>query len=154
MACRGLLLGFSNSRVFLSWISGSPNFRVSYFLVLFRKRLFLRLIQSCVYLIDASCRALFSSRNKPFQALCYFFPLIGGVIADAWLGKFWTILSLSIVYLIGMVLMTVSAVPGISGNDDNEPGEINRVFALVALLVVAIGTGGIKPCVSALGERI
>ena len=48
------------------------------------------------------------------------------MIADAWLGKFWTILSLSIVYLIGMVLMTISAVPGINAGGQNEPGDINR----------------------------
>jgi len=85
-----------------------------------------------------------------YIALCYFFPLIGGVIADAWLGKFMTIFILSIVYFFGMVLMTMSAVPQLNGGG-TEPGDINRTFALIALLVVAMGTGGIKPCVSALG---
>ena len=87
-----------------------------------------------------------------FAALCYFFPLIGGIIADSYWGKVKTILYLSIVYLIGMVLMAVAAVPQIGGNDDKtEPGITNDIFTYIALLTVAIGTGGIKPCVSSLG---
>lgn len=85
-----------------------------------------------------------------FAALCYFFPLIGGILADSYWGKFHTILWLSIVYCIGMALMALSAVPQLNAGLD-VPGTINEVLALVALLVVAIGTGGIKPCVSALG---
>ena len=53
-----------------------------------------------------------------FVALCYFFPLIGGIIADSFWGKVKTILILSIVYLAGMVLMAVAAVPQLGGNDD------------------------------------
>lgn len=80
--------------------------------------------------------------------MCYFFPLIGGIIADSYLGKFRTILFLSIVYLIGMVMMTVSAVPF---GDENTSNQTNTILALCALATVAIGTGGIKPCVAALG---
>ncbi|CAG5110947.1 Oidioi.mRNA.OKI2018_I69.chr2.g5294.t1.cds [Oikopleura dioica] len=83
-----------------------------------------------------------------YIAMCYFFPLIGGIIADSCLGKFWTILNLSIVYLAGMVMMTVSAVPF---GDDNSPNNTNTILAICALITVAMGTGGIKPCVAALG---
>ena len=38
-----------------------------------------------------------------FAALCYFFPLIGGIIADSYWGKFKTIFIVSIVYAIGQV---------------------------------------------------
>src|SRR5947209_7685660 len=31
----------------------------------------------------------------------YFLPILGAIIADGWLGKYWTILSLSIVYCLG-----------------------------------------------------
>ena len=47
-----------------------------------------------------------------------------------------------------MVMMTVSAVPF---GDDNTPNQTNTILALCALATVAIGTGGIKPCVAALG---
>ncbi|CBY18965.1 unnamed protein product [Oikopleura dioica] len=85
-----------------------------------------------------------------FAALCYFFPLIGGIVADSYWGKVNTIIYISFVYFLGMVLMTVSAVPQINGGQD-VPGTINTVVALIALFVIAVGTGGIKPCVSALG---
>ena len=85
-----------------------------------------------------------------FAALCYFFPLIGGIVADSYWGKVNTIIYISFVYFLGMVLMTISAVPQINGGQD-VPGTINTVIALIALFVIAVGTGGIKPCVSALG---
>ena len=49
-----------------------------------------------------------------------------------------------------MVMMAVSAIPQLNEGLD-KPGSINDILAMVALLVIAIGTGGIKPCVSALG---
>ena len=85
-----------------------------------------------------------------FAALCYFFPLIGGIIADSYLGKFKTIFFVSILYFFGMVMMAVSAIPQLNNGQD-KPGTINDILALTALLVIAMGTGGIKPCVSALG---
>ena len=38
----------------------------------------------------------------------------------------------------------------LNGGQD-KPGTINNILAMVALFVIAMGTGGIKPCVSALG---
>ena len=61
-----------------------------------------------------------------FAALCYFFPLIGGIIADSFWGKVKTILILSIVYLIGMVLMAVAAIP-----------QIGKWFCYCSLVVLA-----------------
>ncbi|KAI5703930.1 hypothetical protein M8J76_015062 [Diaphorina citri] len=78
-----------------------------------------------------------------WTGLCYFFPLFGGIIADTYLGKFLTIVILSIVYLGGNVLLTVTAIDPL-----NIP---KRTFTLVGLLLIAVGTGGIKPCVSSFG---
>ena len=48
--------------------------------------------------------------------------------------------------------MTLAAIPQFSGNEDpTEPGLVNEILTYVALATIAIGTGGIKPCVSALG---
>ena len=46
-----------------------------------------------------------------FIALCYFFPLLGAIMADSFLGKYKTILYLSIVYTAGMILNAISAIP-------------------------------------------
>src|SRR5438309_10135535 len=39
----------------------------------------------------------------------YFLPILGAVIADGWLGKYWTILSLSIVYCLGNLTVACMA---------------------------------------------
>ncbi|KAK0094394.1 hypothetical protein PV326_011048 [Microctonus aethiopoides] len=78
-----------------------------------------------------------------FTMFVYFFPLFGAMIADAWLGKFNTILYLSIVYAIGQLLLSATAAPIF--------GLPIRELSLIGLLLIAIGTGGIKPCVAAFG---
>ncbi|MBN3316088.1 S15A1 protein, partial [Atractosteus spatula] len=89
-----------------------------------------------------------------FVALCYLTPILGAIIADSWLGKFKTIIYLSIVYTIGQGVMAVSAVHDITDSDsDGSPNNLTLHIALsmVGLLLIALGTGGIKPCVAAFG---
>ncbi|XP_043988737.1 solute carrier family 15 member 2 [Gambusia affinis] len=80
-----------------------------------------------------------------FSGLCYFTPILGAVIADSWLGKFKTIIYLSIVYVIGHVVKSVGAIPTV-GNADLHIG-----LSMFGLILIALGTGGIKPCVAAFG---
>ncbi|CAH0716433.1 unnamed protein product, partial [Brenthis ino] len=78
-----------------------------------------------------------------FTMFAYFFPLIGAMIADGWLGRFRTIFYLSLVYATGCALISVAAMP---------PVQLPQLeFTILALLFIAFGTGGIKPCVSAFG---
>ncbi|ELK14930.1 Solute carrier family 15 member 1 [Pteropus alecto] len=89
-----------------------------------------------------------------FVALCYLTPVLGAIIADSWLGKFMTIVSLSIVYTIGQVVTAISSINDLSDfNHDGTPDRISVHVALsmIGLALVALGTGGIKPCVSAFG---
>ncbi|KAL5006173.1 hypothetical protein ScPMuIL_017331 [Solemya velum] len=72
--------------------------------------------------------------------LCYFLPVIGAVLADSYLGRYRTILYLSMVYAVGSLVMALTAMP---------PRE--WYGAAVGLFLIAIGTGGIKPCVSPFG---
>ncbi len=69
-----------------------------------------------------------------FVASNYFFPLFGAIVADAFWGKYRTIFWLSIVYCFGHAALAV--------ND-------TRHGLAVGLALIAIGAGGIKPCVSA-----
>lgn len=46
-----------------------------------------------------------------FTMLVYIFPLIGALIADGWLGKYKTILYLSLVYSLGAMVVSFGAVP-------------------------------------------
>lgn len=73
-----------------------------------------------------------------FASWVYFTPLIGALIADIFLGKYRTILWLSIVYCIGHAAL---ACMGSSGHSPQ--------WLFAGLLLICIGSGGIKPCVSA-----
>ncbi|XP_040440361.1 solute carrier family 15 member 1 [Falco naumanni] len=89
-----------------------------------------------------------------FVALCYLTPILGALIADSWLGKFKTIVSLSIVYTIGQTVMSVSSINDLTDHNwDGFPDNVSLHIALsmIGLILIALGTGGIKPCVSAFG---
>uniref|UniRef100_A0A8C7I1X5 Solute carrier family 15 member 1 n=1 Tax=Oncorhynchus kisutch TaxID=8019 RepID=A0A8C7I1X5_ONCKI len=97
---------------------------------------------------------LATSIYHTFVALCYLTPILGAIVADSWLGKFKTIIYLSIVYAIGQVVMAVSAIHDITDTDrDGTPDNLTLhiVLSMVGLLLIALGTGGIKPCVAAFG---
>lgn len=75
----------------------------------------------------------------------YLCSLIGAFIADSFIGKFKTILSLSIVYAIGSSVVAVGSF---------EPWQLPaKEFTLVGLSLIVIGSGGIKPCVAAFGAE-
>lgn len=80
-----------------------------------------------------------------FIFLSYLSPILGGLISDGYLGKYWTIVSLSIVYCIGQSIISITAIPGVTGFPPHWWGVV------LGLLLVSLGTGGIKPCVSSFG---
>ncbi|XP_073037599.1 protein NRT1/ PTR FAMILY 8.1-like [Primulina eburnea] len=98
-----------------------------------------------------------ASKNlSNWSGTCYITPLIGAFLADAYLGRYWTIASFSIIYVIGMTLLTISAsVPGLRPTcyekDVCSATGSQTAACFVALYLVALGTGGIKPCVSSYG---
>jgi POT family proton-dependent oligopeptide transporter len=65
----------------------------------------------------------------------YFFPLLGGWLADRFWGKYNTIFWLSLIYCVGHGCLAVF--------------ESNRAGFYTGLFLIALGSGGIKPCVSA-----
>uniref|UniRef100_A0A6I8MZJ2 Solute carrier family 15 member 2 n=1 Tax=Ornithorhynchus anatinus TaxID=9258 RepID=A0A6I8MZJ2_ORNAN len=80
-----------------------------------------------------------------FSSLCYFTPVLGALLADSWLGKFKTIIYLSVVYVTGHVVKALGAVPPIGGV------MVHTLLSMTGLILIALGTGGIKPCVAAFG---
>ncbi|KFQ17556.1 Solute carrier family 15 member 1, partial [Merops nubicus] len=86
-----------------------------------------------------------------FVALCYLTPILGAIIADSWLGKFLTIVSLSIVYTIGQSVMAVSSINDLTDNNRDGIKKLHIGLSMTGLVLIALGTGGIKPCVSAFG---
>lgn len=74
-----------------------------------------------------------------FVTATYFFPVFGSLLSDILIGKYRTILSLSIVYCLGHGALALMGGAGLSPS----------VWLLIGLALIAIGSGGIKPCVSA-----
>ena len=70
-----------------------------------------------------------------FATAVYFLPLVGGWLADRWLGRYSTILFISLFYCMGHATLAIF--------------EGNLTGLYVGLGLIAIGAGGIKPCVSA-----
>ncbi|KAJ7950176.1 protein NRT1/ PTR FAMILY 8.1-like [Quillaja saponaria] len=96
-----------------------------------------------------------SNNVTNWSGTCYATPLLGAFLADAYLGRYWTIASFSSIYVLGMALLTLSAtLPGLKPSCDNSgchPSASGTTFTFIALYLIALGTGGIKPCVSSFG---
>ncbi|PIA54397.1 hypothetical protein AQUCO_00900739v1, partial [Aquilegia coerulea] len=92
-----------------------------------------------------------------WSGTCYITPLVGAFLADAYFGRYWVIFVFSILYALGMALLTLTAwIPGIKPSSCNangicNPKKFQTNLMFVALYLIAIGTGGIKPCVSSFG---
>ncbi|MHC4517121.1 MAG: POT-type proton-dependent oligopeptide transporter [Planctomycetota bacterium] len=69
-----------------------------------------------------------------FTAAVYFTPLIGAILSDMWLGKYRTIVAFSILYCAGFAFLV---------------WDQTRLGLGAGLVLIALGSGMIKPCVSA-----
>lgn len=73
-----------------------------------------------------------------FVAWVYFTPLLGALLSDIFLGKYRTIMLLSVLYCAGHGAL---AMMGSVGNSSH--------WLIAGLVFICLGSGGIKPCVSA-----
>lgn len=97
------------------------------------------------YLLDASGQADAMTDSDAliwyhtFTMGVYFLPIFGALLADIFLGKYRTIMVLSLVYCLGHLVLAL---------------DHTRLGLSMGLALIAIGAGGIKPCVSAhLGDQ-
>lgn len=80
-----------------------------------------------------------------FKSVNYFTPLLGAWLSDKLIGRYKTILWVSLFYCAGHGTLACSDFFG-------EQGKLNCLF--LGLTLIAFGSGGIKPCVSAfMGEQ-
>ncbi|MEQ1559611.1 MAG: POT family MFS transporter [Methyloglobulus sp.] len=92
------------------------------------------------YLTDSSGKSDVMSEQEAqgyfhlFVSAVYFTPLLGALISDGIFGKYRTIILLSLVYCLGHFALSI----------DNS-----RMGLLLGQGLIALGAGGIKPCVSA-----
>lgn len=69
-----------------------------------------------------------------FTTANYFFPILGALVADIFWGKYKTIIVLSVVYCLGHLALAL---------------DETRMGLSIGLTLIAVGSGGIKPAVSA-----
>ncbi|KAE8449915.1 hypothetical protein EG329_007392 [Mollisiaceae sp. DMI_Dod_QoI] len=79
-----------------------------------------------------------------FSLWCYVTPIFGAIVADQYLGKYKTIVVFAGVYMVGLLILLLTALPVSLQNGAGMGGFI------AAILIIGIGTGGIKSNVSPL----
>ena len=85
---------------------------------------------NALHMSDKDAAPIYSA----FKMACYFLPLVGGFIADRWLGRYWTIVGFSIPYVAGHFILGIPMEPAM----------------FIALGLLAGGSGVIKPNISTL----
>jgi POT family proton-dependent oligopeptide transporter len=79
-----------------------------------------------------------------FQFWSYLTPILGAICADQWLGKYNTIVLFSAFYTVGLLILFITSLPA-SIEGGHALGGL-----VVAMIVIGLGTGGIKSNVSPL----
>lgn len=65
-----------------------------------------------------------------FTFFCYFTPMLGALVADQYIGRYWTIIIFSIIYMFGWLILTTTSLPSALENGAGFPGFI------VSLIVI------------------
>lgn len=84
--------------------------------------------------LQASAEARSNEITHLFTAITYGCSILGGLLADRYLGRYKTIVYLSVLYIIGHLFLAVF--------------ENNYNLFITGLMLIAIGAGGVKPNVS------
>ncbi|KAL2823484.1 POT family-domain-containing protein [Aspergillus cavernicola] len=79
-----------------------------------------------------------------FQFWCYVTPIVGAIVADQYLGKYKTIVYFCGIYLVGLLILVCTSIPGALESGAGLGGFI------AAILIIGLGTGGIKSNVAPL----
>ncbi|KAJ3670346.1 hypothetical protein LUZ60_010670 [Juncus effusus] len=89
-------------------------------------------------------------RVSLWSGTCFLTPLLGAFLSDSYWGNYRTIIIFGGIYFIGMITLTLSTlIP--NEYDSTEKSSTKSVVLFFALYIIALGSGGIKPCVSSFG---
>jgi dipeptide/tripeptide permease len=89
-----------------------------------------------------------------FMGTSFLLCLLGGFVADTYLGRYLTIATFTAVQAAGMAILTVStAAPGLRPTTPGQPANGTQMGVLyLGLYLTALGTGGLKSSVSGFGS--
>ncbi|KAM5569362.1 protein NRT1/ PTR FAMILY 3.1-like [Rosa sericea] len=108
------------------------------------------------YLTDELNLPLVKASNTlaNFSGTASIMPLLGALVADSFAGRFWTITVASIIYELGLMVITISAVfpsfrpPPCPTQVKCKEASGSQLWILYfSLLLTSLGSGGIRPCV-------
>ncbi|KAF3445417.1 hypothetical protein FNV43_RR10593 [Rhamnella rubrinervis] len=88
-----------------------------------------------------------------WSASTWLLPLLGAFLADSYFGRYRTIAAASLLYILGLGLLTASAYVNASLNQTNKTiiSTTPQLLFFFPLYLVALGQSGHKPCVQAFG---
>lgn len=96
-----------------------------------------------------------------WSGVAFMLPLAGAFVADCYLGRYRTVLLASLLYLVGLCLLTLSSMlPTRNASECNDATDLTactqaqfqaRVFFFCSLYLVAFAQGGHRPNVQAFG---
>jgi POT family proton-dependent oligopeptide transporter len=89
--------------------------------------------------MPAMSKAEAQEHYHTFSSWVYFFPIVGAIVADAFTGKYRIIIWVSVLYCLGHLALAFMGGGGLSA----------ETWLWLGLFLIALGSGGIKPCVSA-----
>ncbi|OAX80130.1 hypothetical protein ACJ72_05542 [Emergomyces africanus] len=79
-----------------------------------------------------------------FQFWCYVTPIFGAIVADQYLGKYMAIFWFCMVYILGLLILLLTSIPAALAHGAGLGGFV------VSIIIIGIGTGGIKSNVAPL----
>ncbi|CAN6822920.1 unnamed protein product [Brassica oleracea] len=98
-----------------------------------------------------------SVRNvNNWSGVVWITPIAGAYIADTYIGRFWTFTVSSLIYVLGMILLTMAVTvkslrPTCRNGLCNKASSLQKAFFYMSLYTIAIGAGGTKPNISTFG---
>jgi POT family proton-dependent oligopeptide transporter len=89
--------------------------------------------------LPAMSKAEAQEHYHTFSSWVYFFPILGALVSDGLLGKYRIIIQVSLLYCLGHLALAFIGSGGLAPQQ----------WLWAGLFLIALGSGGIKPCVSA-----
>ncbi|XP_027150195.1 protein NRT1/ PTR FAMILY 5.10-like [Coffea eugenioides] len=81
-------------------------------------------------------------------------PLVGAFVADSFLGRYRTIVVASVIYILALGLLTISAMLNCQSNISMQscsPSQLQVILFFFSLYLIALSQGAHKPCIVAFG---
>ncbi|KAL5211053.1 hypothetical protein ABZP36_006676 [Zizania latifolia] len=92
----------------------------------------------------------FAAKNVNYwTSVTTLMPLLGGFLADGYLGRFSTVLYSTLIYLAGLMVLAISQLAPRLKPDHNL--HLHETLFFVGIYLVSVGTGGHKPALESFG---